>query len=248
MSEWAVYPAIDLRAGRVVRLAQGDPARETWYSDDPSSVAVRWRDAGAEWVHVINLDGALDQAGALNAGALEAIIAVGVKVQFGGGMRDLQAMRRAAELGVRRVIIGTAAVEDPALVEAALAELGAERVAVGIDARDGAVRTHGWRREEGVSAVELAQWWKRHGAKWVIYTDVGRDGMGSGINLAATVELARDSGMSVIAAGGAASLDDVRQVRAAGLAGVVLGRALYEDKVDLAKALAVGEEKARDAG
>jgi phosphoribosylformimino-5-aminoimidazole carboxamide ribotide isomerase len=174
MREWAVYPAIDLRKGRVVRLAQGDPERETWYSDDPASVARRWRDAGAEWVHVINLDGALDEAGAQNAAALREIVHVGLKVQFGGGMRDLPAMRTVAELGVRRVIIGTAAVEDPALVQAALAELGAERVAVGIDAREGTVRTHGWRREEGVAASELALWWKQHGAQWIIYTEIGR--------------------------------------------------------------------------
>jgi phosphoribosylformimino-5-aminoimidazole carboxamide ribotide isomerase len=250
MGVWNIYPAIDLRRGRVVRLMQGDPDRETQYADDPLHIAKRWQAAGAQWLHVINLDGALDESGRQNLAALEHVLTTGLKVQFGGGMRDLDGIRRALDLGVSRVVIGTAAVENPALVEAALAEFGPERIALGLDARDGIVRTHGWKEDTGITAVEMGRQWTDKGVRWVIFTDVSRDGMGSGLNLDATVELAQATGpstgsgrrMRVIASGGVASLADVQQTYEAGLSGVIIGRALYEGSVVLEKALRVGKD------
>jgi phosphoribosylformimino-5-aminoimidazole carboxamide ribotide isomerase len=238
--EWAVYPAIDLRQGRVVRLLQGDPDRETKYADDPLHVAHRWQEAGATWLHVVNLDGALDEPGNQNLAALEQILATGMKVQFGGGLRDLAGIRQALALGVSRVVIGTAVVENPALVREALAAFGYEKVAVGIDARRGEVRTHGWKQATGETAVELSRRWADQGVRWVIFTDVARDGMGTGLNLDATVDLAQATGLNVIASGGVASLEDVRRTYEAGLSGVIIGRALYEGQTALEDALRIG--------
>jgi phosphoribosylformimino-5-aminoimidazole carboxamide ribotide isomerase len=242
--DWQVYPAIDLRHGRVVRLMQGDPDRETAYASNPMSVAQRWRAVGAEWFHIVNLDGAFGEGSAENVAALEHILRMmaGVQVQFGGGLRDLPSIEWALDLGVSRVVLGTAAVQDPALVEVALQTFGAEHIAVGIDARGGAVRTHGWQQGAGVSALDLAQHWADKGIRWVIFTDVSRDGMGYGINLKATVHLAEATGLNVIASGGVASLDDVRHTYEAGLSGVIIGRALYEGRVVLEDALRVGSE------
>ncbi|MCX7682147.1 MAG: 1-(5-phosphoribosyl)-5-[(5-phosphoribosylamino)methylideneamino]imidazole-4-carboxamide isomerase [Anaerolineae bacterium] len=236
-----MYPAIDLRHGRVVRLAQGDPHRETRYSDDALAVARRWQEAGSLWVHVVNLDGAFDEQGAENQAALERILTTGLRVQLGGGLRRIRDVRRAFEIGASRVVIGTAAVEDPAMFEAALGAFGPDRIALGIDAREGRVRTHGWQQESAISAVALACHWAARGVQWVIFTDILRDGMGSGINLAAARELARAAGVHVIVSGGVASLDDVQLAHDAGLSGIIIGRALYEGKVDLRAALRIGE-------
>jgi phosphoribosylformimino-5-aminoimidazole carboxamide ribotide isomerase len=257
MRIWNVYPAIDLRQGRVVRLMQGDPNQETKYADEPLSVARRWQEAGAEWLHIVNLDGAFGERSQENQAALERILTTGLQVQFGGGLRNLESIRRALDLGVNRVVIGTAAVKNPALVKAALEDFGPERVAVGIDARQGKVRTHGWKEAASVTAVELAQQWAARGVHWVIFTDVAHDGMGSGLNLRATKQLAQATGpstalrlrsgqgsghcLNVIASGGVASLEDVRQAYEAGLSGVIIGRALYEGQVRLEDALRVGE-------
>jgi phosphoribosylformimino-5-aminoimidazole carboxamide ribotide isomerase len=255
-NEWVVYPAIDLRRGRVVRLRQGDPDRETRYASDPLSVARRWQEAGATWLHVVNLDGAFDEGGRENQAALERILTTGLKVQFGGGVRDFATLSWALNLGVRRVVIGTAAVKNPALVDQALRACGPDRIALGIDARDGQVRTHGWTEAAAMTAVELARHWAVRGVRWVIFTDVSRDGMGSGLNLKTTMQLAQvaapsaSSGQApsagarrrlhVIASGGVASLADVRQAYQAGLSGVIIGRALYEGQVALEEALRVG--------
>ncbi|HDQ73646.1 MAG TPA: 1-(5-phosphoribosyl)-5-[(5-phosphoribosylamino)methylideneamino]imidazole-4-carboxamide isomerase [Chloroflexi bacterium] len=237
---WTFYPAIVLRRGRVVRLRQGDPDRETAYADDPARVGERWREAGAGWLHVVNLDGAFGERGNENRKALETILAVGARVQFGGGLRRMADVRQILDLGVRRVVLGTAAVKDPALVEAVLAAFGPERVAVGIDARRGQVQTHGWQEAAAVTPRQLARQWAGRGVRWVVFTDVARDGMGSGLNLEATVELARETGLNIIASGGVASLDDVRATYRAGLSGVIIGRALYEGHVSLREALQVG--------
>jgi phosphoribosylformimino-5-aminoimidazole carboxamide ribotide isomerase len=238
--EWAVYPAIDLRQGRVVRLMQGDPGRETKYADDPLHVAQHWQEAGAAWLHVVNLDGALDERGSQNLIALEQILTTSLRVQFGGGLRDVAGIRQVLKLGVSRAVIGTAAVENPALVRETLTTFGCEKVAIGIDARSGEVRTHGWKQATGETPEELAQRWADQGVRWVIFTDVARDGMGTGLNLDATVDLARATGLNVIASGGVASLEDVRRTYEVGLHGVIIGRALYEGQVFLEDALRVG--------
>jgi phosphoribosylformimino-5-aminoimidazole carboxamide ribotide isomerase len=232
-TRFTIFPAIDLRGGQVVRLAQGDPGRQTIYSGDPAAEARRWQAEGAEWLHVVNLDGAFGDDRGANAAALSAILAVGLKVQFGGGLRDQAGLERAIEAGAARVVIGTAAAEQPALVAWALGALGTERVAVGIDARDGRVRVRGWVDDAGISAMDLAQRMRGQGLEWCVFTDVARDGLGAGVNLAATAELARATGLRVIASGGVASVADVQSVRQAGLSGVIIGRALYEGQIQL---------------
>lgn len=241
MSAFEIYPAIDLRQGRVVRLAQGDPGRETSYSDDPLSVAGRWTEAGAAWLHVVNLDGAFGEAGRQNQHALQRILETPLSIQFGGGIRDLDSLVAALDLGVARVVVGTAFVENPAFVREALEQFGPERVAVGIDARDGIAQVRGWQEAAPITAEDLAQRWADMGGRWLVFTDISRDGMGSGVNVDATTALMDATGLKVIASGGVRTLADVVRVRQAGLAGVIIGRALYEGHITLADALAAAE-------
>jgi phosphoribosylformimino-5-aminoimidazole carboxamide ribotide isomerase len=233
MGAFTVYPAIDLREGRVVRLAQGDPDRETSYASVPRQVAERWCEAGATWLHLVNLDGAFGESGEANQRALRSILETPARVQFGGGLRTLEAIRTALDLGVDRVVLGTVAVERPALVREALERYGPDHVAVGVDAEDGIVKIRGWQDATDVKAADLAGEWSAMGGRWLIFTDVSRDGMGSGVNVAATAALAESTELQVIASGGVASAKDVVRVRDAGLSGVIIGRALYEGQIDL---------------
>jgi phosphoribosylformimino-5-aminoimidazole carboxamide ribotide isomerase len=238
-----VYPAIDIRKGRVVRLLYGDPNQETVYGDDPVAMAQRWQNAGAEWLHVVNLDGAFGESGAANQDALTRILTTGLRVQFGGGLRDMNSIRRALDLGVTRVVLGTVAAENPKRVESALTEFGPERIAVGIDARDGIVRVRGWQEAAPLQAADLAQHWAAMGGRWLIFTDIARDGVSTGVNVDATAAIAQATGLSVIASGGVAARDDVVRVRDAGLPGVIIGRALYEGQVDLAEAIQIANSE-----
>jgi phosphoribosylformimino-5-aminoimidazole carboxamide ribotide isomerase len=238
---FTIYPAIDLRAGRVVRLEEGDPSRMTVYKDDPAETARQWLDAGAAWVHVVNLDGAFGVNDVENRLALDEILKSGAKIQFGGGMRSLDAIERAIKLGVSRVILGTIAVEQADIVAAALEIYGEDRIAVGIDARDGLVRVRGWQANSGVSATGLALQVRNLGLRTVIFTDVSRDGLGSGLNIPSSRELAELSGLDVIASGGVHTMDDVIAAKQAGLAGVIIGRALYEGTIDLKEAIEIVE-------
>ncbi len=237
MEAFTVYPAIDLRGGKVVRLQEGDPRRQTVYSDDPAEVAARWLAAGATWLHVVDLDAAFGEDAGPNRRALQAILQHGGRVQFGGGLRTAQAVAELLDLGVSRVVLGTAAVDDPDLVARALARFGPDAVAVAIDARDGRVRTRGWQAGSGLDAVALACRLAALGLRTAVHTDIARDGLGAGVNVAASRALAEASGLAVIASGGVASLADVIAARAAGLSGVIIGRALYEGQVDLKEAL-----------
>lgn len=238
---FVVYPAIDLRAGKVVRLKEGDPARMTAYGDDPEEMAQRWLEAGARWLHVVNLDGAFGESDNANRLALENILKVAKEfnahVQFGGGMRTLKAIEDALNFGVSRVILGTIAVENPDVVAEAIRKFGTNQIAVGIDARDGFVRVRGWKDDSGILATELALRMQTLGLRTVIFTDVSRDGLGSGLNITSTRGLADVSGLDVIASGGVRTLEDVLAAREANLAGVIIGRALYEGMIDLKKAL-----------
>ena len=234
-----IYPAIDLRGGKVVRLKEGDPARMTAYSDDPAEMARKWLSMGAVWLHVVNLDGAFGESDDANRSALEAILKLGAQVQFGGGMRSLDAIEDAIALGVSRVVLGTIAIEQPKVVIAALKKFGPEKIAVGIDARDGLVAVRGWKSDSGILAKDLALQMRTVGLRTVIFTDIRRDGLGSGLNIPSTRELADVSGLDVIASGGVHTLDDVIAAREAKLSGVIIGRALYDGTVDLEKALQV---------
>jgi phosphoribosylformimino-5-aminoimidazole carboxamide ribotide isomerase len=234
---FTIYPAIDLRAGKVVRLKEGDPARMTSYSDDPARMARRWLGTGAEWLHVVNLDGAFGENDAANRSALESILKTDAHVQFGGGLRSLDAVDAALSLGVSRVVLGTIAIEQAPVVAQALEKFGAEKIAVGIDARDGFVSVRGWTNDSAIFAKDLARQMRTLGVRTVIFTDIRRDGLGRGLNIASSRELAEVSGLDVIASGGVHTIEDVIAAQKANLSGVIIGRALYEGTIELQEAL-----------
>lgn len=236
-----VFPAIDLKAGQVVRLAEGDMDRATIYGDDPAAQARAFADQGADHLHVVDLDGAFAGHG-VNAAAVEAIVrAFPGKVQVGGGIRTRDSIDRWLALGVDRVVIGTAALKDPDLVKAAARDLPG-RIVVGVDARDGMVATEGWADVSDVSVADLAARFADAGVAALLFTDVGRDGLLKGCNIGATLALARRTSIPVIASGGVKDLGDILALarRASdGIEGVITGRALYDGTLDLAEALAV---------
>ena len=236
-----LYPAIDLKDGRCVRLLKGDFAQETVFNDDPADQAARFQAQGFRWLHVVDLNGAAEGR-AVNRAGVEAILgAVSIPVQLGGGVRDMAGIEMWLDRGLARVILGTAALRDPPLVrQAARAFPG--RIAVGIDARGGRVATQGWLETSDVTAADLARSFEDAGVAAIVYTDIERDGALRGVNVAATATLARAVGAPVIASGGVAGLDDLRALKAeaaSGIAGVICGRALYDGKIDPAQALAL---------
>lgn len=237
MPDFTIFPAIDLRNGQVVRLSEGDPLRQTDYSSNPAETARRFLDAGAEWLHVINLDGAFGDGEIRNMNALESILKImngqNAKLQFGGGLRSLESIEAAFRLGVTRVVLGTAIIENPRLLDEALMRWGAERIIAGLDARDGWLRIHGWQGETKLNAADVALNLRERGLTTMVFTDIARDGLQHGLNLDATLEMARVSGMAVIASGGVGGMADVRAAEEAGLAGVIVGRALYENSIRL---------------
>ncbi|MCB9451877.1 MAG: 1-(5-phosphoribosyl)-5-[(5-phosphoribosylamino)methylideneamino]imidazole-4-carboxamide isomerase [Anaerolineaceae bacterium] len=234
-----IYPAIDLRAGRVVRLKEGDPERQTVFSDDPLATAQAWIEQGATWIHMVNLDGAFAATND-NGRILEVIAKLGVQVQFGGGLRQMADIERALGQGAARVVLGTVAIQQPEVVAEAVTRWGADRVCVALDARDGKITTHGWQQTANLPPAMVGQDMARRGVCHALYTDVSRDGGLQGVNVAATVALAQETGLRVIASGGVSSLEDIRQLAASGVvAGAVVGMALYEKRFTLAAALAV---------
>ena len=242
-----LFPAIDLKNGECVRLVRGEMEQATVFNADPAAQAQSFERQGFGYLHVVDLDGAF--AGRpVNADAVERILAVtGMQVQLGGGVRDLRTVSGWLEKGVARVIIGTAALKDPDFVREA-ARLHPGRIAVGIDARDGRVAVEGWARQSDVSALDLGRMFEDSGVAAVIYTDIARDGVLQGLNIAQTVALAEALTIPVIASGGLASIEDVRRLMepdCARLAGAISGRALYDGRLDAKEALAVlrGEAK-----
>jgi phosphoribosylformimino-5-aminoimidazole carboxamide ribotide isomerase len=233
-----LLPAIDIRSGRVVRLSQGEATRQTVYGDDPVEIAERFVEQGARWIHVVDLDRALGTGDNLSA-ISRVVDRVGSQVwlQLGGGFRTLELVRAGLDLGVARVVIGTAAVMDPSFVISAVSAVGSARLAVGIDTRDGKVAVRGWTETSSQRAEELARRVVAEGIDTLVYTDIERDGMLGGPDLAGAAALL-GSGARVIVSGGIASAEDIRDARALGLAGVIVGRALYEGRLDLVEALA----------
>lgn len=232
-----VFPAIDLHGGQVVRLSEGDPARQTIYSHEPVEQARKFIEAGASWLHVVNLDGAFGVADMANAKAVSAILSTAVQhnvfVQFGGGLRSRADIEQAFKLGVHRVVLGTVISEAPMIFENALARWGADRVVAGLDVRDGLLQVRGWQSATKLCAVDVAIDLRQKGLRHLVYTDISRDGLQNGVNLPATLALAEASDLQVIASGGVAGLTDIEKVRDAGLAGVIVGRALYEGAIAL---------------
>lgn len=236
-----LFPAIDLKDGKCVRLQQGDMARATIFNHDPAQQAAQFEEQGFRYLHIVDLDGAF--AGkAVNAQAVERILeTIAMPVQLGGGIRDLAAVEGWLSKGITRVILGTAAVRDPAFVKEA-ARLHPGRVAVGLDAKDGRVAVEGWAETSDLTALELAQRFEDAGVAAIIYTDIARDGLLKGLNLDATIALADAISIPVIASGGLASLDDVKALlepRAHKLEGAITGRALYDGRLDPRAALAL---------
>ena len=232
-----LYPAIDIRSGRVVRLSQGEATRQTVYGEDPAAVAEAFVAAGARWIHVVDLDRAFGE------GDNEAVVGrvverVGgrARIQAGGGFRSLELVRRGLELGAARIVVGTAAATAPRFLPAVAAEVPVERVAVAVDAREGKVAVRGWTEISSLTAVELSRRALGAGIRTLIYTDVARDGMLEGPDLDGALRL-QQAGADVVVSGGVSSLADLQRTAEAGLSGAVVGRALYEGRFDLAQAL-----------
>lgn len=234
-----LFPAIDLKGGKCVRLLRGDMAQATTFNDDPGDQAAKFVAAGCRWIHVVDLDGAFAGAPA-NAPAVRAILAAAkVPVQLGGGIRDEARIDSWLEAGIARVILGTVALRDPDLVRRAC-RTRPGKIVVGIDARGGRVAVEGWAETSDVRAVDLARKFEDAGVAAIVYTDIDRDGALQGPNVEATAALARAVRIPIIASGGVSSLDDLRALKAhsaAGIAGVISGRALYDGRIDLAEAV-----------
>ena len=237
-----IFPAIDLKQGQVVRLAEGDMDRATVYGDNPAAQAVLFAQSGAQFLHVVDLDGSF--AGrAENREAVEAILeAFPGHVQLGGGIRNAEAVEGWFDLGVSRVVMGTAALKDPQFVRDMAKEYPGG-IVVAVDARDGMVATEGWAETSDVSIIDMARRFEDAGVAAVLFTDIGRDGMLTGCNIEATVDLARRTDLPVIASGGVKGLDDIHVLSLhahEGIEGVITGRALYDGRLDLAAAIAMG--------
>lgn len=239
-----IYPAIDIRGGRCVRLTEGRFDAETVFADDPAEMALKWAGMGAEFLHLVDLDGALAGEGK-NVPVIERILqSVNIPVQLGGGIRNLETIEKLLALGVTRLILGSAAVKNPQLVEEACKKYPGH-IAVGIDAKNGEVAIEGWGKGSGVAATELVKQMAAYGVETIIYTDISRDGMLSGVNVEATAALARACGVPIIASGGVASLEDIRRVKTVesdGVQGCIIGKAIYTGAVDLKAALALAKE------
>lgn len=232
-----IYPAIDIKDGKCVRLTQGSFSDVTVYGEDPILMAKKWEEKGAEFIHLVDLDGALAGSGINRKIIIEIAKTVSVPVQTGGGIRTLDDIRELVEGGVSRVILGTAAVKNPALVDEALSLYG-DKVAVGIDAKDGLVAISGWEEVSSFSAIDFAQQMSDKGVRTIIYTDIATDGMLTGPNVSAMKQMAESVSADIIASGGVGSLTDILSLLPAKVSGVIVGKALYAEKVELSDALA----------
>jgi len=237
-----IIPAVDIRGGRCVRLLQGRFDQETVFADDPVEMAVHWVSLGAERLHVVDLDGARTGRPQNTDNVARVVAALRIPVQVGGGIRTAETARRMLDLGVDRVVIGTSAVLDRDLARAMFETFG-EQVALGLDAREGLVATHGWQEVSDLKVVEFAREMERLGARRIIHTDIGRDGMLEGVNLVAMEGLAKAVQIPVIASGGVTSIDDIRDLKKLeplGIEGVIVGKALYTGSLQLEEAIAAG--------
>ncbi len=239
-----IFPAIDIRGGKCVRLFKGDFAQETVFGDKPEEMAAKWQAQGGKFLHLVDLDGAL--AGkSQNLDTIKKILAaVDIPVELGGGIRTMENIDEVLALGVRRVILGSVAVKNPELVKEACGKYG-DRIVVGIDAKDGIVAVDGWGVSGNVDAVELAKKMAEVGVKTIIYTDISRDGTLSGVNVEATARLARESGINVVASGGVSSIEDIKALlpyEKDGIEGVIVGKSIYTGSLDLKEAIALAEE------
>ena len=239
-----IFPAIDIRGGKCVRLLKGDFNQETVFSDSPADMARKWQAQGAEYLHLVDLDGALAGSSQNLAAIKEILQVVDIPTELGGGIRSMEQIDQLLAMGITRVILGSVAVKNPDLVREACAKYG-ERIVVGIDAKDGIVAVEGWGESGNIGVVELAQKMKDAGVKTIIYTDISRDGTLSGVNVEATVKLAQESGVKIVASGGVKSLEDIKVLKkqeAVGIEGVIAGKSIYMGTLDLAAAIKIAKE------
>lgn len=238
-----LYPAIDIKNGACVRLTQGLFDNVKVYSDTPADMAKLWVSQGASFLHLVDLDGAL--AGrSINEPAIREIVrSVSVPIQLGGGIRSREAVKNMLELGISRVIIGTKAVENPEFIRDLVNEFGSERIVIGVDAKDGMVAIEGWEKVSSLTALSLCMQMKEYQVEHIVYTDISKDGMLSGPNVEYTKKLTEETGMDIIASGGVSSMEDLKNLYQAGIHGAIIGKALYEKRVDLKEAVAAFESK-----
>jgi len=232
-----IYPAIDLRGGQVVRLKEGDPDRQTVFSSDPINTAQRWLDEGAAWLHMVNLDGAFQEAND-NLDILTEAAKLDLNIQFGGGLRSLADIENALERGASRVVLGTIAVKSPETVTEAITKFGPDAIAVALDARDGKIATHGWQQKSDLTPQEFGRQMAKQGVQHALFTDVQRDGSLIGANIDATITLGRETGLQVIASGGVTTAQEIETLaHSQVVAGAIIGMALYEKRITLGEAL-----------
>ena len=236
-----LYPAIDMKNGQCVRLRQGSFNDITIYSDAPEKVAAHWQEKGASFLHLVDLDGAL--AGySVNEEVIRRIAdTVSIPIEIGGGIRSKEAVERMLDLGVRRVIIGTKAAEHPEFLRDMVRTFGEEAIVAGVDAKDGMVAVEGWEKVSSLTASDLCLTMKEYGVRHIVYTDISRDGMLSGPNVEATRKLTEETGLDIIASGGVSCMEDLKCLHEAGIRGAIIGKALYENRIDLAEAVRLYE-------
>ena len=240
-----IFPAIDIRGGKCVRLFKGDFAQETVFSDKPAEMAKKWEEQGAQFLHLVDLDGALAGKSCNLETVKDILAAVTIPVELGGGIRTLENIDEVLALGVRRVILGSVAVRNPELVKEACAKYG-DRIVVGIDAKDGIVAVDGWGVSGDVDVTTLAKEMKKAGVKTIIYTDISRDGTLEGVNVEATAKLARESGVNIIASGGVKSTADIEALKPYekdGIEGVIVGKSIYMGTLDLQQAIEIAAKE-----
>lgn len=236
-----LYPAIDIKNGACVRLTQGLFDNVKIYSDTPADMAKLWISKGATFLHLVDLDGALAGNSVNEAAIREILCSVSVPVQLGGGIRSREAVKNMLELGISRVIIGTKAVENPEFIRDLVKEFGSERIVVGVDAKDGMVAIEGWEKVSSLTASRLCMKMKEYQVKHIVYTDISKDGMLSGPNVEYTKKLTEETGLDIIASGGVSSMEDLRALYQAGIQGAIIGKALYEKRIDLKEAVSAFE-------
>ena len=234
-----IYPAIDIRGGKAVRLVEGDYDRETVFDADPLDAALRWQDEGAEWIHIVDLDGARDGVRANADTILRIRQALTIPIQLGGGLRTIDDIHAMAAVGIDRLVIGSAAVTNPVMVEFAAHQYG-DKIAVGLDARDGYLATSGWTVQTRVSAVHAGITFAAMGVHTIVYTDIGRDGRLEGPNIASLIEMTESSDANVIASGGVSSIEDIHNIKRTRATGVIIGAALYHQRISLRDAITAG--------
>lgn len=234
-----LYPAIDIQDGKCVRLQKGDFSTTTVYGDDPVEMAKRWEREGADYIHVVDLDGAQSGAGVNREIIAKMTKAVSIPIQLGGGIRTLEDIKEGLGLGVARVILGSAAIESPELVKEAVEIYGGDKIVVGVDAKDGKVAIHGWETVSSKDATDVCLEMKSYGVKNIVYTDIAQDGMMSGPNIKATEDLIKATGLDIIASGGVSKLDDLLNTKKIKAAGTIIGVALYLDAFTLGEALEI---------